>query len=55
MINIDIFIDDVSAGTMSDTTLTLTATEPGTYRIKFKKLGYKNWGIEKIIIKRYGE
>ena len=51
----EVFIDDVSAGTMSDTTLTLTATEPGTYRIKFKKLGYKNWGAEKIRIKRYGE
>ena len=51
----EVFIDDVSAGTMSDTTLTLTATEPGTYTMKLKKLGYKNWGTQKIIVKRYGE
>lgn len=34
----EVFLDDVSQGTMSDTTLTLTATEPGTYILKFKKL-----------------
>ena len=51
----EVFIDDTSAGTMSDTTLTLTATEPGTYTMKLKKLGYKNWGTQKIIVKRYGE
>ena len=51
----EVFIDDVSAGTMSDTTLTLTATEPGTYTMKLTKLGYKNWGTQKIIVKRYGE
>ena len=54
-IGTEVFIDDVSAGTMSDTTLTLTATEPGTYTMKLKKLGYKNWGTQKIIVKRYGE
>ena len=51
----EVFIDDTSAGTMSDTTLTLTATEPGTYTMKLKKLGYKNWGTQKIIVKSYGE
>ena len=51
----EVFIDDVSAGTMSDTTLTLTATEPGTYTVKLLKAGYKNWGTQKIIVKRYGE
>ena len=51
----EVFIDDTSVGTMSDTTLTLTATEPGTYTMKLKKLGYKNWGTQKIIVKRYGE
>ena len=50
-----VFIDDVSVGTMSDTTLTLTATEPGTYTMKLTKSGYKNWGTQKIIVKRYGE
>ena len=51
----EVFIDDTSAGTMSDTTLTLTATEPGTYAMKLTKSGYKNWGTQKIIVKRYGE
>ena len=51
----EVFIDNVSAGTMSDTTLTLTATEPGTYTVKLSKAGYKNWGTQKIIVKRYGE
>ena len=51
----DFFIDDTSAGTMSDTTLTLTAVQPGTYTMKLTKVGYKNWGTQKIIVKRYGE
>ena len=51
----EVFIDDSSAGTMSDTTLTLTAAEPGTYNIKFVKTGYKNYANQKITVKRYGE
>ena len=50
-----VFIDGASAGTMSDTTLTLTASEPGSYIVDLKKVGYKKWGTQKIIIKRYGE
>lgn len=34
----EVFLDGTSAGTMSDTTLTLTAQEPGSYQIKFEKL-----------------
>lgn len=34
----EVFLDGVSKGTMSDTTLTLTAKEPGKYLIEFKKL-----------------
>tara|TARA_A200000159_G_C7060893_1_gene230306 strand:- start:15 stop:431 length:417 start_codon:yes stop_codon:yes gene_type:complete len=33
-----VYLDDVLQGTMSDTTLTLTTQEPGTYKIKFEKL-----------------
>ena len=33
-----VYLDDVLQGTMSDTTLTLTAQEPGSYQIKFEKL-----------------
>ena len=51
----EVFVDDVSQGTMSDTTLTLTAVQPGTYTMKLTKVGYKNWGTQKIIVKRYGE
>ena len=51
----EVFIDDVSAGTMSDTTLTLTASEPGTYTIRFLKTGYKKYSNQKITVKRYGE
>ena len=50
-----VFIDGASAGTMSDTTLTLTASEPGSYTVDLKKVGYKKWGTQKITIKRYGE
>ena len=35
----EVFIDDTSAGTMSDTTLTLTADQPGTYTMKLTKVG----------------
>ena len=36
----EVFLDGVSAGTMSDTTLTITATEPGKFVVKLTKLGY---------------
>ena len=51
----EVFIDDSSAGTMSDTTLTLTAAEPGTYNIRFVKAGYKKYSNQKITVKRQGE
>ena len=51
----EVFIDGTSGGIMSDTTLTLTASEPGSYTVDFKKVGYKKWGTQKIITKRYGE
>jgi hypothetical protein len=51
----EVFLDGVSAGTMSDTTLTLTATEPGSYKVKFSKLGYKVHQAQTITVKRYGE
>ena len=40
---------------MSDTTLTFTATEPGNYTINYKKVGYKKFTDNKIVVKRYGE
>ena len=50
-----VFIDDVSAGTMSNTTLTLTAVEPGSYKVRFSKLGYKIHQAQTITVKRYSE
>ena len=40
---------------MSDTTLTLTATEPGSYKVRFSKSGYKLHQAQTIKVKRYGE
>jgi len=34
----EVFLDGVSKGTMSDTTLTLTASEPGKYTVELHKL-----------------
>ena len=34
----EVFLDGTSKGTMSDTTLTITASEPGTFSIELKKL-----------------
>ena len=48
-------VDGTVAGTMSDTTLTFTATEPGIYQITFSKDGYKKGTATKITVKRYGE
>jgi len=41
----EVFLDGVSKGTMSDTTLTLTATEPGSYSITLKKLEHLDYII----------
>ena len=49
----EVFVDDVSKGTMSDTTLTLTIQEPGTYKVRFKKLHYKEHSGTIVIVKRY--
>lgn len=38
----EVFLDSVSKGTMSDTTLTLTASEPGRFDVTFKKLEFKD-------------
>lgn len=51
----EVFVDNVSAGTMSDTTLTLTVQEPGSYKIKFSKAYYKTHSPVTINVKRYGE
>jgi len=51
----EVFVDNVSAGTMSDTTLTLTVQEPGSYKIKFSKDYYKVHSPVTINVKRYGE
>ena len=38
----EVFLDSVSKGTMSDTTLTLTTSEPGKFDVTFKKLEFKD-------------
>ena len=39
----EVFLDGVSAGTMSDTTLTITAQQAGTYTITLKKDKYQDY------------
>ena len=39
----EVFLDGTSAGTMSDTTLTLTAQQGGKYKIGFKKDKYQDY------------
>lgn len=39
----EVWLDGRSQGTMPDTTLTFTATEPGKYEIKLTKTGYKSY------------
>ena len=41
----EVFLDGVSKGTMSDTTLTFTAKEPGSYSITLKKLEHLDYTI----------
>ena len=50
----EVFLDGVSAGTMSDTTLTFTAQEAGGFTVVFKKQYYIDY-IGEIIVKRRGE
>ena len=45
----EVWLDEVSQGTMSDTTLTFTATEPGTYKIKLTKIGYKPYRLTLVV------
>ena len=47
-----VFLDGTSAGTMSDTTLTLTAQEAGSFEVEFKKDKYKDY-YKLITISRY--
>lgn len=51
----EVFMDGVSQGTMSNTTLTLTVQEPGSYMVMFRKLHYKAHAGTQLIVKRYGE
>ena len=50
----EVFIDGVSGGTMSNTTLTLTAQESGEYKIELKKSKYQDYTTT-YTVKRYGE
>jgi len=49
----EVFLDGVSAGTMSDTTLTLTAQQGGKYTITLKKDKYQDYTII-YTVGRYG-
>ena len=51
----EVFLDEVSQGTMSVTTLTLTTQEPGNYTVRFYKLLYKTHSGTTVISKRHGE
>tara|TARA_R110002074_G_scaffold32883_4_gene91622 strand:+ start:115 stop:540 length:426 start_codon:yes stop_codon:yes gene_type:complete len=48
----EVFLDGVSAGTMSDTTLTITAQQAGTYTIAFTKDKYQYYST-KFTVTRY--
>ena len=50
----EVFLDNVSAGTMSNTTLTLTATQSGEFMIELKQSHYVTHGTW-ITVKRRGE
>ena len=49
----EVFLDGTSAGTMSDTTLTLTAQEAGRYKIQLKKDKYQDYKTN-YTVTRYG-
>ncbi len=48
----EVFLDGVSAGTMSDTTLTITAQQAGTYTIALTKDKYQYYST-KFTVTRY--
>ena len=50
----EVFLDGVSAGTMSDTTLTLTAKQAGRFDIVLKKERYYDYS-QMIKVKRHAE
>lgn len=50
----EVFLDGVSAGTMSDTTLTLTAQQSGRFDVVFKKERYYDY-TQILKVKRYAE
>ena len=50
----EVFLDGASKGTMSNTTLTFTAKESGTYKIGLKKDKYQDYSSS-YTVKRYGE
>jgi hypothetical protein len=50
----EVFLDSVSAGTMSDSTLTLTAVQSGQFLIELKKAHFVTHGTT-ITVKRRGE
>jgi len=50
----EVFLDGASAGTMSNTTLTLTAQQAGRFDIVLKKERYYDY-TQMIKVKRYGE
>jgi hypothetical protein len=49
----EVFLDGTSAGTMSNTTLTLTAQQAGTYKIQLKKDKYQDYTTT-YTVGRYG-
>ena len=50
----EVFLDSVSAGTMSDSTLTITAVQSGEFLIELKKAHFVTHGTT-ITVKRRGE
>lgn len=50
----EVFLDGTSGGTMSDTTLTLTAQQAGQFTVVLKKRYYYDY-TQIITVKRYGE
>jgi len=44
----EVFLDGVSKGTMSDTSLTLTIKESGSYLLKFEKVDKITYTIRKV-------
>jgi hypothetical protein len=49
----EVFLDGASVGTMSDTTLTLTAQQAGSYKLKFTKDKYQDYTTS-YTVTRYG-